>query len=62
VPSEVHRIEIATGRRKLLAQLAPSDTAGVTVVGPVLMTPDAKSYVYDYSRNLSDLYVATGLR
>jgi DNA-binding winged helix-turn-helix (wHTH) protein len=62
VPSEVDRIEIATGRRRVLAQLAPSDTAGVTVVGPVLMTPDARSYVYSYSRILSDLYVAAGLR
>jgi len=62
VPSEVHRIEIATGRRRMLVQLAPSDTAGVTVVGPVLMTPDARSYVYNYSRVLSDLYVAAGLR
>jgi len=62
VPAEVHRLEITTGRRRMLFQLAPSDTAGVTVVGPVLMTPDARSYVYTYTRILSDLYVASGLR
>jgi hypothetical protein len=62
VPAEVHRVEITTGRSRMLFQLAPSDTAGVTVVGPVLMTPDARTYVYTYTRILSDLYVAAGLR
>jgi hypothetical protein len=62
VPADVQRIDIATSMRKHLFNLEPSDTAGVLEVGPVLITPDAKSYVYNYLRVLSDLYVASGLR
>lgn len=62
LPLEVHRIEIATARRRLLFHLAPADTAGIVAMGPAVITPDAKSYVYGYDRILSDLYVATGLR
>ena len=40
----------------------PPDPAGVDQVGPVLIAPDGKSYVYSYRRVLDDLYLATGLR
>jgi hypothetical protein len=32
------------------------------LINPVLLTPDAKAYVYSYRRILSDLYLVEGLR
>ena len=40
----------------------PSDDTGVVLVGPVLVTPNAKSYVYGYIRIISDLYLVQGLK
>ena len=62
IPVAVYRIEILSGRRQLVAKVAPSDLAGVWNIGPVLITPDGRSYVYSDYRILSDLFLATGLR
>lgn len=56
LPAEVDRIDTATGKRKRLYSAAPVDPAGVSVVGPVLVTGDGKSYVYAYTRVQSALY------
>lgn len=60
-PAEVVRVEVATGHRTPWKSLAPADPAGVRQIGPIVMTPDARSYIYGYHRTLSDLYVVTGL-
>lgn len=62
IPVEVYRVEVITGRRQLVYTLAPSDAAGLWNIGPVLVTPDGRSYVYSDYRILSDLYLASGLR
>ena len=61
LPARIYRIELATGRRSEWRQVLPSDRAGVNHIGPILMTPDGKYYVYGYHRTLSDLYLANGL-
>jgi hypothetical protein len=40
----------------------PSDPAGVSRVGPILLIMDGKSSVYGYHRMLSDLYLVEGLK
>ena len=62
LPAKVYRLELATGNRVLWKELMPPDPAGVEFVGPVLPTPDGKSYVYGYRRLLSDLYLVEGLQ
>jgi eukaryotic-like serine/threonine-protein kinase len=62
LPAKVYRLEITTGNRILWKELTPPDPAGVEFVGPVLPTPDGKSYVYGYRRLLSDLYLVEGLQ
>ena len=62
LPAKVYRLELETGNRALWKQLMPPDPAGVEFVGPVLPTPDGKSYVYGYRRLLSDLYLVEGLQ
>ena len=62
LPCIISRIDLATGKRTVWKQIAPADSAGVDSAGGVLITPDAKSYVYAYQRTLSDLYVVEGLK
>jgi len=62
LPAKVYRLDLTSGNRALWKQLMPPDPAGVEFVGPVLPTPDGKSYVYGYRRLLSDLYLVEGLQ
>ena len=62
LPAKVWRYEIATGRKELIKELSPADPAGVTAIENILITPDARSYVYRYDHNLSDLYIVDGLK
>jgi Tol biopolymer transport system component len=62
LPARLFHVDIASGKRDLIKELALSDPAGIYGVDPILSTPDGKSFVYDYRRTLSDLYVAQGLK
>ena len=62
LPTVVSLVDISTGKRKVWKQIMPADAAGVDNVGNILFTPDMKSYVYSYSRTLSDLYLVEGLK
>ena len=55
-------MELATGKRQAWRVLIPADPAGVQTVGYVVFTPEGKSYVYYYSRLLSDLFLVEGLK
>jgi DNA-binding winged helix-turn-helix (wHTH) protein/WD40 repeat protein len=61
VPCKVYRVDWRTGRKEFVQELVPSDAAGVMEVFPVVMTPDAKLFVYSFDRILSELYVVAGL-
>jgi len=62
LPARVNRLDVATGKRTPWKQLMPSDPAGVVTIGPILLTPDARTAVYGYHRTLSDLYLVDGLK
>ncbi|MGA8493489.1 MAG: protein kinase [Terriglobales bacterium] len=62
VPAKVYRLELATGKRTVWKQIAPLDPTGVSTIGPILMTPDGKTYVYGFHRTLGDLYLVEGLK
>jgi hypothetical protein len=59
---KVYRLDFATGHRILWKELIPSDSAGVSRLGPIVITPDGKSCLYGYHRVLSDLYLVEGLK
>ncbi len=61
-PAKVMKLDLATGKRTLWRSLAPADPAGVSQIGPIVMTPDGTSYIYGYHRTLSDLYLVEGLK
>jgi len=58
----VYRLDVATGKRQLVATLAVNDPAGLSAIAYVRVTPDGKSYAYSYHRELSDLFLVEGLR
>ncbi len=62
VPAKVYRLELATGKKTLWKQIVPLDPTGVSTIGPILMTPDGKTYVYGFHRTLGDLYLVEGLK
>jgi eukaryotic-like serine/threonine-protein kinase len=62
LPTLVNRLDLQTGNRTLWRQLMPSDPAGVENIGPILLTPDAKTCVFGYHRMLADLYLVEGLK
>jgi serine/threonine protein kinase/Tol biopolymer transport system component len=62
VPAKIHRVDVTTGERSLWKELTPPDPAGVLLIGPILMTPDGKSYAYSYRRTLDELFLVEGLK
>ena len=62
LPAKVDRLDLHTGKRTVWKQLMPTDPAGVETIGPILMTPDAKTCVFGYHRMLADLYLVEGLK
>ncbi|HEY1270657.1 MAG TPA: hypothetical protein VGF08_01670, partial [Terriglobales bacterium] len=62
LPARVHRVDLRSGQRTLWKELMPSDPAGVETIGPIIMTPDAKTCVFGYHRMLADLYLVEGLK
>jgi eukaryotic-like serine/threonine-protein kinase len=62
IPAIVTEIDIATGQRKPWKELEPADSAGIDAIRGILLSSDAKAYVYGYVRTLSDLYLVEGLK
>lgn len=61
VPVDVFRLDLTTGRRTKLYNLGPALTSGVYSVEAVALSADGQSYCYSYMRDVSDLYVVSGL-
>jgi eukaryotic-like serine/threonine-protein kinase len=61
LPAEVARVHLRTGRRELVRSLLPPDPAGTMEILRIVMTPDARAYVYTFVRALSALYLVDGL-
>lgn len=55
-------MNIITGRRKPFVTVSPSDTAGIVGLDRPLFTSDGKKHVFNQYRDLSVLYLATGLK
>jgi WD40 repeat protein len=62
LPARVYHVDLETGKRELWKELMPVDPGGVERISNVVITPDAKSYAYTFSRLLSDLFVVEGLK
>ncbi len=60
--ADVVRLDPATGRSVPVRRLGPSDGAGVIGIPTVRVTPDGRTWAWSYARNLSELYIAEGLK
>jgi len=56
---QVYRVDLAREKNSL-KQLVPGDPAGVATIGPILVTPDGKTFVTASDRTLADLYLWKG--
>jgi Tol biopolymer transport system component len=61
-PVPVFRLDVATGKRERVKDIAPADTAGFVALMDLSLTPDGKAYAYTYVRMLSNLYIVRGVR
>jgi hypothetical protein len=62
VPARIFRLDLSTGKRRLLFELAPEDSVGLSRIRNVKVAPDGKSYAYTYERSLSELYLVEGVK
>jgi hypothetical protein len=62
VPVQVDRIDIATGERKLLVEMAPMDRVGTFIFSPFSVSKDGAQYAYSYLKRLSTLFVVEPVR
>jgi DNA-binding winged helix-turn-helix (wHTH) protein/Tol biopolymer transport system component len=62
VPVKVYRLNIVTGERKLFKELNPADGVGICDFGNIMFSADGRSYIYGFTRLLSDLYLVKGLQ
>ncbi len=62
LPTRLERLDLASGHRVLIRELAPADRLGVLHVGSVSLADDAKSYAYGYVKMTSRIFVVEGAR
>jgi hypothetical protein len=62
MPAKVYALDVATGQRRFIREIVPSDTTGVTTVSSIRFLPDEKYYAYEYNLRLGTLYLITGLK
>ena len=56
-PALLTKVNLVTGERTVVREVMPPEAAGLINVGPVWPTPDGTTFVYSYTRLLSDLYL-----
>jgi Tol biopolymer transport system component len=59
--TDIFKLEIVTGKRDRWKTIRTPDPA-VEKLSSILLTPDGKSYVYQYDVTISDLYIVDGLK
>jgi Tol biopolymer transport system component len=62
IPLKLFRVGIATGDRTQVKEIAPADAAGALALGGIHTTSDLSAYVYNFARDLNELYVVEGLK
>ena len=62
LPVTITRLDPVTGARALVQALALPDPAGHLQVRDVFLTPDARTFAFDFDRKLSELYLVDGLK
>jgi Tol biopolymer transport system component len=61
IPARLERVDLSTGRRTMIRELAPPDRAGLTAVIGVDIVNDGQIYAYAYWKRVSRLFVVRGV-
>jgi serine/threonine protein kinase/sugar lactone lactonase YvrE len=61
VPTPLERVDLATGRRERVLDIAPPDLAGAMRVTVVVLADDPHHYVYSYILQHSTIYLVEGV-
>jgi len=62
IPHRLHRLDVATGKRTFVRDLAPAEGENAITIDTPVMTPDGRFYAYSYARAAtSDLYLVEGV-
>lgn len=62
VPQPLIRLDLASSERKTLLTLSPHDSSGLSLIGPVCLTPDASGLAYGTLRILSKLFTVSNVK
>jgi eukaryotic-like serine/threonine-protein kinase len=62
LPAKLMRLDLETGKRELIREVAPGDRAGVASSFPIKVTPDGKTYAYSATQFLHELFLVEGLK
>jgi hypothetical protein len=62
LPVSIYRFDFLTGSRQLVRQLRPDDMTGMDSLSEIFITPDGKYFVYGGKRQMSTLFMVTGLK
>jgi hypothetical protein len=62
LPARVFKLDLAHGRKQLWKEMMPADPAGVISVAAIQISADESSWIYNYRRVLSDLYLLQGAK
>jgi Tol biopolymer transport system component/tRNA A-37 threonylcarbamoyl transferase component Bud32 len=62
IPARIEQIDLATGRRLLLVEIAPPDRAGVLSITRLSLGRDPRAYAYQIRLYVSELFVVEGMR
>jgi hypothetical protein len=60
--TRVFFVDGTTGNRRLLHELTPPNRAGSQGVDLLKVIPDGEHWVFGYTQQLSELYLAKGIR
>jgi eukaryotic-like serine/threonine-protein kinase len=57
IPATVERVDVRTGKRDLVRQVAPPDLTGVLNLRAVVLSEDGRAHAYTFRRMLSHLFL-----
>ena len=61
-PAQLERVDLATGRRTTIRELAPPDRSGLMNISLDDVLNDGQSYAYTYTKRVSRLFVVKGAK
>ena len=61
IPARFEEVDLATGRRTLVREVAPPDRAGLLLIRAATIVDDGRAYAYVYRKSISRLFTVTGI-